>query len=56
MHAKPGDRVRAGDRLATLYTDTPERFEYAQQALESSWEIGATASQPRPLVIDRVGQ
>ncbi|MGB2718381.1 MAG: thymidine phosphorylase [Rhodococcus sp. (in: high G+C Gram-positive bacteria)] len=56
LHAKPGDRVRAGDRLATLYTDTPERFEYAQQALESSWEIGATASQPRPLVIDRVGQ
>ena len=56
LHAKPGDRVRAGDRLATLYTDTPERFEYAQQALESSWEIGATASQPRPLVIDRIGQ
>ncbi|MDV8020462.1 thymidine phosphorylase [Rhodococcus sp. IEGM 1330] len=56
LHAKPGDRVRAGDRLATLYTDTPERFEYAQQALESSWEIGTTASQPRPLVIDRIGQ
>ncbi|MEU3476263.1 thymidine phosphorylase [Rhodococcus sp. 05-340-1] len=55
LHAKPGDRVRAGDRLATLYTDTPERFEYAQQALESSWEIGATATQPRPLVIDRIG-
>ncbi|OZE33672.1 thymidine phosphorylase [Rhodococcus sp. 05-2254-6] len=56
LHAKPGDRVRVGDRLATLYTDTPERFEYAQQALESSWEIGATASQPRPLVIDRIGR
>lgn len=56
LHAKPGDRVRAGDRLATLYTDTPERFEYAQQALESSWEIGATAPQPRPLVIDRIGR
>ncbi|OZC65226.1 thymidine phosphorylase [Rhodococcus sp. 15-725-2-2b] len=56
LHAKPGDRVHAGDRLATLYTDTPERFEYAQQALESSWEIGATAPQPRPLVIDRIGR
>ncbi|MFI8567907.1 thymidine phosphorylase [Rhodococcus sp. NPDC078407] len=55
LHAKPGDRVKAGYRLATLYTDTPERFEYAQQALESSWEIGATAVEPRPLVIDRVG-
>ncbi|MDI9897194.1 MULTISPECIES: thymidine phosphorylase [Nocardiaceae] len=56
LHAKPGDRVRAGDRLATLYTDTPERFEYAQQALDGSWEIGATAVAPSPLVIDRIGQ
>ncbi|KQU58877.1 pyrimidine-nucleoside phosphorylase [Rhodococcus sp. Leaf278] len=56
LHAKPGDRVRAGDRLATLYTDTPERFEYAQQALDGSWEIGATAVEPSPLVIDRIGQ
>ncbi|OZE25694.1 thymidine phosphorylase [Rhodococcus sp. 05-2255-1e] len=56
LHAKPGDRVRAGDRLATLYTDTPEKFDYAQQALEASWEIGTTAAQPTPLVIDRIGQ
>ena len=55
LHDKPGDRVRAGDRLATLYTDTPERFEYAQQALVGSWEIGATAVEPSPLVIDRIG-
>ncbi|MDI9932040.1 thymidine phosphorylase [Rhodococcus sp. IEGM 1354] len=56
LHAKPGDRVRAGDRLATLYTDTPEKFDYAQQALEGSWEIGTTAALPTPLVIDRIGQ
>ncbi|MGF0309400.1 thymidine phosphorylase [Rhodococcus sp. IEGM1428] len=56
LHAKPGDRVRAGDRLATLYTDTPERFEYAQQALVGSWEIGATAVESSPLVIDRIGR
>ncbi|MDJ0411095.1 thymidine phosphorylase [Rhodococcoides fascians] len=56
LHAKPGDRVRAGDRLATLYTDTPEKFDYAQQALEGSWEIGTTAAQSTPLVIDRIGQ
>jgi thymidine phosphorylase len=41
--------------LATLYTDTPEKFDYAQQALEGSWEIGTTAAQPTPLVIDRIG-
>ncbi|QII06868.1 thymidine phosphorylase [Rhodococcoides fascians A25f] len=56
LHAKPGDRVRAGDRLATLYTDTPERFEYAQEALVGSWELGATAVEPSPLVIDRIGR
>ncbi|MBM7244965.1 thymidine phosphorylase [Rhodococcus fascians] len=55
LHAKPGDRVRAGDRLATLYTDTPEKFDYAQQALEASWKIGTAAAQPTPLVIDRIG-
>ncbi|MBY4276796.1 thymidine phosphorylase [Rhodococcus fascians] len=55
LHAKPGDRVRAGDRLATLYTDTPEKFDYAQQALEGSWKIGTAAAQPTPLVIDRIG-
>ena len=29
LHAKPGDRVRAGQPLITLHTDTPERFERA---------------------------
>ena len=32
LHAKPGDRVRAGQPLLTLHTDTPERFERARQA------------------------
>ena len=30
LHAKPGDRVRAGEPLLTLYTDTPERFARAK--------------------------
>ncbi|GGG42678.1 thymidine phosphorylase [Kocuria dechangensis] len=36
LHAKPGDRVRAGAPLLTLLTDTPERFARAREALEGA--------------------
>jgi len=39
LHAKPGDRVAAGQPLLTLHTDTPERFDRAQQALDGAYEI-----------------
>ena len=56
MHVKPGDAVRAGDPVMTLHTDTPERFERAQEALAGKWSIGdAGASHDRPeLIIDRI--
>ncbi len=54
IHAKPGDTVRAGDRLLTLHTDTPERFERALAALEDAVEIDADAPPARDVVIDRV--
>jgi thymidine phosphorylase len=57
LHAKPGDRVRAGQPLLTLHTDTPERFERARGALADAVTIGAPdeASADRPLVLGRVG-
>ncbi len=54
LHAKPGERVRAGDPLMTLLTDTAEKFDRALQALEGAVVISATASEPTPLVIDRI--
>jgi thymidine phosphorylase len=55
LHAKPGDRVRAGQPLFTLYTDTPERFERARQALAGAAVI---TDQPpagnRPLIAERI--
>ena len=54
LHAKPGDRVAAGDRLLTLHTDTPERFDRARDALGAAYVIGE-AGPVRPLVIDRIG-
>ncbi len=54
LHAKPGDRVAAGDPLFTLHTDTPERFAHARAALEGGYAVGAAAGEVEALVIDRV--
>jgi thymidine phosphorylase len=54
LHAKPGVRVRAGQPLLTLHTDTPERFARAREALATAYEIGDVAPQAQPLILDRV--
>jgi thymidine phosphorylase len=55
MHAKPGDRVVAGQPLLTLHTDTPERFERALAALDGGYDVGHADVDVSPVVIDRVG-
>ncbi|MGD8148533.1 thymidine phosphorylase [Ornithinimicrobium sp. Y1694] len=56
LHAKPGDKVTKGQPLMTLHTDTPERFERAEAALEGSWDIGAETDveTAESIVIDRI--
>ncbi|WP_369051937.1 thymidine phosphorylase [Kineococcus terrestris] len=54
LHAVRGDRVRAGQRLLTLHTDTPERFEWALQALEGGLPVTAGAPAVPPLVHERI--
>ena len=54
LHAKPGDRVRAGQPLLSLHTDTPERIPRARQALEGAYTIGETTPTSTPLVLDRI--
>ncbi|MFF1908377.1 thymidine phosphorylase [Kitasatospora sp. NPDC058218] len=56
MHAKPGDTVVAGQPLLTLHTDTPERYEYAIEALAGGIEVSpaGTAFTPNPIVLDRI--
>lgn len=44
MHAKPGDRVRAGQPLLTLLTDEPDRFDRAMQALDGGYDIATDAA------------
>ncbi len=56
LHAKPGDRVRAGQPLMTLFTDDQARFARAEEALEGAYEIADDSHvDPRPLVLDRIG-
>ena len=54
MHAKPGMRIRAGQPLITLHTDTPERFIRAREALQGGYAIGDAAPEERPLILDRI--
>lgn len=54
LHAKPGDRVSAGQALFTLHTDEPARFDRALEAVEGAWSIGALAPERRPLVAERI--
>jgi thymidine phosphorylase len=58
LHAKPGDRVRAGQPVLTLHTDTPERFARARESLQGAIGIspaGSVAPSPqRALVLDRI--
>ena len=49
-----GDRVEAGQPLFTLRTDTPERFERAERALDGGWEIGEGPAEAGPLVLERI--
>jgi thymidine phosphorylase len=56
LHAKPGDVVVEGQPLATLHTDTPERFGRAVDALEHAFrvaEVGLVAERT-PVVLERV--
>jgi thymidine phosphorylase len=55
LHAKPGARVRAGEPLMTLLTDTPDKFDRAREALADAVVIAPEGSRPaQQLIIDRI--
>ncbi|MGO1901619.1 MAG: thymidine phosphorylase, partial [Brachybacterium sp.] len=56
IEAHIGDRVRAGDVLARLHTDTAERMPRAIEAITGSWTLAApgTAVPARKIVKDRI--
>ncbi|QPP10611.1 thymidine phosphorylase [Streptomyces bathyalis] len=58
LHAKPGDPVTAGRPLMTLHSDTPEKFQYALEALAGSYDIAPEGTEfaVTPIVLERVGE
>ncbi|GAA4976798.1 thymidine phosphorylase [Kineococcus glutinatus] len=58
LHAVRGERVRAGQPLLTLHTDTPERFGWALEALAGGVVVaGPTTGRPAAapaLVLERI--
>jgi thymidine phosphorylase len=54
LHAKPGDRITAGQPLFTLLGQDATRFDRALAAVEGAWEIGADAPASTPLVLERI--
>jgi thymidine phosphorylase len=55
LHVRPGDRVRSGQPILTLHTDTPERFGRAHEALAGAIVVDdGGAGERGPLVIDRI--
>jgi len=57
-HVSQGEHVRAGQTLATLYTDTPELFPAALADLATAIVVGdpGDAVEALPLVVDRIGR
>jgi thymidine phosphorylase len=55
-HVGHGEPVTEGQKLFTLHTDEPARFESALEVLTQGYEIGSESeiSQRLPLIIDRV--
>jgi pyrimidine-nucleoside phosphorylase len=57
LHKKVGDRVSAGEPLATIYYNSESRVARAQQLLEESCQVGdAPPPEKRPLIHQVIGK
>ena len=55
LEKKTGDRVKAGETLCTVHYNEEARLEGARDLLACSFEIGAKAPRPLPLVRKIIG-
>ncbi|WCC79144.1 thymidine phosphorylase [Cutibacterium equinum] len=53
LRVRPGDRVVAGQPLATLLTDTPDAISRAEEALADAFTL-AESFQPRDIIVDTI--
>src|SRR5205085_12019843 len=55
IHKKIGDAVKHGEPLVTIHYNSSARLSEAQQLIEKSYRIAATATGPGPLVRRVIG-
>ncbi|MER0000771.1 thymidine phosphorylase [Corynebacterium sp. KPL4015] len=56
LHAVKGEKVSKGQKLFTLHTETPERFERSLETLQQSFKItDAPLDKERQIILDRIG-
>lgn len=54
IHTPVGTKVTKGEKLLTLHTDTPERFERAIESITPGISIGENAPEKRPIILDHI--
>lgn len=54
IHTPVGTKVTKGEKLLTLHTDTPERFERAIESITPGISIGENAPEQRPIILDHI--
>ena len=54
LHKNKGDRVEAGETVATLYTESEARCAEAERALCTAFAFGAEPPQGKPLILGRI--
>ncbi len=54
LFAKPGDMVKAGQKLMTLFTDEVDRFARALEVLEGAVQIGVQAPSNSSVILERI--
>ncbi|MFT4147932.1 MAG: thymidine phosphorylase [Micrococcaceae bacterium] len=55
MHKKPGEKVKKGEPLLTLLTDTEDKLPRAQEVLKDSYEINDSSQVDKtPLILDKI--
>lgn len=54
IHTPVGTKVTKGEKLLTLHTDTPERFERAIESITPGISIGENAPDKRPIILDQI--
>ncbi|MFC5370404.1 thymidine phosphorylase [Arcanobacterium bovis] len=54
LFAKPGEEVKKGQKLMTLFTDEEARFERALESLDGGVVIGTAAPAQNSVILDRI--